>query len=121
VAVFALGTVALPSLARSGFGTEAVSRLQWLRAHYWVGYTIAAFSALHAVLAMTGPLGSSRAYAAGLWIGMGGLALALGQVALGRQLRASRGVARARMRALHVLVLVALVATGGLHIWLEAV
>jgi hypothetical protein len=115
-------TISLPYLVRGrrlapeGWG---LGYLQRLTPHYWIGYTIAGLSVLHATFAMSGPMPDGDAYRTGLWIAAGGLLLAFGQVSLGLRLRSLRGIERLRFRRRHFVTMAALAVVGALHVWLN--
>ena len=122
IVVLAGITVTLPYLVRGrrlapeGWG---VGYLQRLTPHYWIGYTIAGLSVLHATLAMSGPILGGNAYLTGIWIGTAGMLLGFGQVSLGVRLRSLRGEGRLRLRRWHFAAMAALAIVGGLHVWLN--
>ncbi len=87
--------------------------------HYWIGYSIAGLSALHATFAMSGPMPGGDAYRTGLWIAAGGMLLAFGQISLGVRLRSLRGMGRLRLRRWHFGAMGALAVAGALHVWLN--
>jgi hypothetical protein len=122
IAVLATFTVALPYLVRGrrlaphGWGP---GYLQRLRPHYWIGYTIAGLSLLHATFAMSGPMPGGSAYLTGIWIATGGMLLAFGQVGLGLRLRELRGAGRLRLHLWHFGAMAGLVVVGALHLWLN--
>jgi hypothetical protein len=105
IVVLAAITVPLPYLVRGrrlapqGWG---LGYLQRLGPHYWIGYTIAGLTVLHATFAMSGPIRGGGAYLTGLWIATAGLLLAFGQVGLGMRLRELRGTGRLRLRRWHL-------------------
>jgi hypothetical protein len=114
-------TVALPYLVRRGRPPAAY--LARLRPHYWIGFTIAGLSLLHAGLAMSsGAAPGGADWAVGIWVATGALLLVFGQVSLGLGLRSTPGLGdaeRLRRRRLHLLVMVALVAGGLVHVVLN--
>lgn len=122
IAVFAIITIPLPYLVRGrrlapeGWGLRYLQRLT---PHYWIGYTIAGLSVLHATFAMSGPMPSGNAYLTGLWIAAGGMLLAFGQVSLGLRLRSLRGTGRLRLRRWHLAAMAGLAVVGALHVWLN--
>jgi hypothetical protein len=122
IAALVLMTIAIPyavrgrRLAPEGWG---VGYLRRLAPHYWIGYTIAGVSVVHAGLAMSGPVPPGSSYQTGIWIGTGGMLLSFGQVMLGRRLRTLRGRGRLRLRRVHFLVMGGLLTTGALHLWLN--
>lgn len=122
IVVLTAATITLPYIVRGrrlapeGWG---LGYLQRLIPHYWVGYTIAGVSALHATFAMSGPLQVGSTYATGLWIAAGAMLLVFGQVSLGVRLRNLRGQGRLRLRRWHFVGMVAMAATGALHLWLN--
>ena len=122
IVALAVITISLPYLVRGrrlapeGWG---LGYLQRLTPHYWIGYTIAGLSALHATAAMSGPMPGGGAYGTGLWIASGGMLLAFGQVSLGVRLRSRRGMGRLRLRRWHFATMAALAVVGALHVWLN--
>ena len=112
-------TITLPFLLRS--------RLRWagpylerLQPHYWIGFTIAGLSLIHAGLAMSsGPIPSSVNWSVGIWIATGAMLLVFPQVSLGMGLRRPGGADRKRRRRLHLLTMVALVGAGAAHLVLN--
>ncbi len=96
-----------------------MSYLQRLTPHYWVGYTIAGLSLLHAGFAMSAPMPPQGSFGTGIWIATGGMLLVFGQVTLGLRLRELRGSGRLRLRRWHVAVVIGLAAIGALHLWLN--
>jgi hypothetical protein len=122
IAALAAITVPLPYLVRGrrlaprGWGRGFLQRL---RPHYWIGYTIAGLSLLHATFAMAGPMRGGGPYQTGIWIATAGMLLAFGQVGLGRRLRDLRGAGRHRMRRWHFGLMAALAVVGAMHVWLN--
>ncbi len=122
IAVLAVITVSLPYLLRGrrlapqGWG---VGYIQRLIPHYWIGYTIAGLSLLHAGFAMSGPIAPAAGYQLGIWIATGGMLLSFGQVSLGLQLRKLRGEKRLQLRRVHFAVMAGLFAVGALHLALN--
>jgi cytochrome b561 len=120
-ALLVLSTVALPSLARRRRdpGHDAPGAARWLQRHYWIGYTIAGLSVVHAAVALGSPVPARAGYETGVWIATGAMLIAFGQVALGRQLRQRAGRSRTRLHLIHVTTATVLVLAGGVHIWLD--
>jgi hypothetical protein len=122
IVVLALFTIAIPYLVRGrrlapeGWG---VGYLQRLAPHYWIGYTIAGLSALHATFAMSAPIPNGSGFQIGLWFAAGAMLLAFGQVSLGIRLRSLRGTGRLRLRRWHFAGMAGLAVVGGLHVWLN--
>jgi hypothetical protein len=126
-------TIALPYLARRRPGAApparlepAVAYLERLRPHYWIGFTLAGLSLLHAGLAMSSsPTPAGDGWTVGIWVATGGLLLVFGQVSLGLGLRGRPGVPgpigaeRVRRRRLHLLTMALLVAGGLTHVVLN--
>ncbi len=104
-------------LAANGWTTPYLQRM---RPHYWIGVTIGGLSLVHAGLAMSGPMRSSSLYTAGLWIATGSLLLVFAQVMVGMRLVALRGADRLRLRRTHFRIMAGMVATGMVHIVLNA-
>lgn len=115
-------TVSLPYLLRGRLLAPAgwtVPYLERMQPHYWIGFTIAGLGLVHAGFAMSAPLPGGSASFAGLWIATGGMFLAVGQAALGQQLRTLRGKTRLRLRKVHFGTMSALVVIGLVHIALN--
>jgi hypothetical protein len=112
-------TVVLPYLFRRR-GWRGGSYLDRLRPHYWIGFTLAGLSFVHAGLAMSaGTTPGGAGWAIGIWVATGAMLLVLGQVSLGLGLRRPGGDDRRRRRRLHFLTMVGLVAAGLLHVVLN--
>ena len=114
--------IALPYLVRRRPCGGAVAYLERLRPHYWIGFTLAGLSLLHAGLAMSsGPTPGGTDWAVGIWIAMGALLLVFGQVSVGLGLRGPRLDARERLRRrrLHLATTALLVAGGLAHVVLN--
>jgi hypothetical protein len=108
-------TIALPYVLRRR--PEYLARL---RPHYWIGFTLAGLSLLHAGLAMSStPTPGGGDWAAGIWVATGAMLLVFGQVALGAGLRTLHGEARRQRRRLHFAVMALLVAGGLAHVVLN--
>lgn len=113
-------TITLPYLLRR--------RLRWtgpylerLRPHYWIGFTIAGLSLVHAGLAMSsGPIPGGVDWTVGIWVATGATLLVFGQVSLGLGLRRPGGPDRKGRRRLHFLTMTLLVAGGAAHAALNA-
>jgi hypothetical protein len=122
IAALAAVTVFLPYMLRGrrfapqGWG---VGYLQRLTPHYWIGYSIAGLSLLHASFAMAGPMPAGSPFQVGLWVGAGGMLLAFGQVLFGLRLRELRGTGRLRLRRCHFAIMAALALVGALHVLLN--
>ena len=94
--------------------------MERLRPHYWIGFTLAGLSLLHAGLAMSStPTPGGPAWAAGIWVALGALLLVFGQVSIGAGLRTLQGRERRRRRRLHFATMTLLVAAGLAHIVLN--
>jgi hypothetical protein len=119
IAALTAVTITLPYLLRR--------RLQWagpylarLRPHYWIGFTIAGLSLLHAGLAMSsGPTPGGVDWTVGIWIALGAMLLVFGQLSLGLGLRQPGSPERKRRRRLHFLTMALLVGTGAGHLVLN--
>jgi hypothetical protein len=113
--------IALPYALRRGLPPAAY--LERLRPHYWIGFTLAGLSLLHAGFAMSaGATPGGVAWAVGTWVAIGALLLVFGQVSLGLSLRAEPGLSgteRRRRRLLHLLVMAMLVSGGLVHVVLN--
>jgi hypothetical protein len=108
-------TVALPYVLRRRPAYQAR-----LRPHYWIGFTLAGLSLLHAGLAMSStPTPGGGDWAAGIWVATGAMLLVFGQVALGAGLRTLQGEERRRRKRLHFAVMTLLVAGGLVHVVLN--
>jgi cytochrome b561 len=115
VAVLTGVTITLPYLLRR--------RLRWagpylerLRPHYWIGFTIAGLSLIHAGLAMSsGPIPGGVDWTVGIWVATGAMLLVFGQLSLGLGLSRPVAPERKRRRRLHFLTMTLLVAGGGAH------
>lgn len=115
-------TVSAPYVVRRRFPAPA-AYLERLRPHYWIGFTLAGLSLLHAGLAMSsGPTPGGAGWTVGIWVATGALLLVFGQVSLGAGLARTRGLSppeRRRRRRLHLLTMAVLVAAGLAHIALN--
>ena len=112
-------TVCLPYLLRRRL-RPAGARVERLRPHYWIGFTLAGLSLLHAGLAMSsGPTPGDARWTAGIWLAAGAMLLVFGQVSLGVGLRRLRGAERRRRRRLHFMTMTLLVAAGLAHVVLN--
>jgi hypothetical protein len=110
-------TISIPYLLRRRRGPAILERL---RPHYWIGFTLAGLSLLHAGLAMSSiPTPGGAGWAAGIWVAFGALLLVFGQVSIGAGLRTLRGAERRRRRRLHFATMTVLVAAGLAHIVLN--
>src|SRR5215467_8055517 len=90
--------IALPYVLRRPRAPAAVY-LERLRPHYWIGFTLAGLSLLHAGLAMSsGPTPGGTDWTVGIWIATGALLLVFGQVSLGLGLRGPSLGTRERLR-----------------------
>ena len=119
IAALTLLTIALPYLLRR--------RLQWvgsylerLRPHYWIGFTIAGLSLVHAGLAMSsGPTPGGVDWSVGIWIATGAMLLVFPQIQLGLGLRQATTPERKRRRRLHFLTMALLVGAAAGHVLLN--
>jgi cytochrome b561 len=119
IAALTVVTVTLPYLLRR--------RLQWagpylerLQPHYWIGFTIAGLSLIHAGLAMSsGPIPGSVDWSVGIWVAAGAMLLVFPQVSLGIGLRQAASPERKRRRRLHLLTMTLLVCAGVAHLLLN--
>jgi hypothetical protein len=108
-------TIALPYVLR-----RRPAFLERLRAHYWIGFTLAGLSLVHAGLAMSStPTPGGGDWSAGIWLASGALLLVFGQVSIGYGLRSLRGAERRRRRRLHFATMTVLVAAGLAHVVLN--
>jgi hypothetical protein len=112
-------TITIPYLLRRRL-TWAGTYLERLRPHYWIGFTIAGLSLVHAGLAMSsGPTPGGVAWTVGIWIATGALLLVFGQLSLGLGLRRPAGPDRKRRRRLHFLTMALLAGAGAGHVLLN--
>jgi len=119
IAALTAVTITLPYLLRR--------RLQWagpylerLQPHYWIGFTIAGLSLLHAGLAMSsGPTPGGVGWTVGIWIALGAMLLVFGQLSLGLGLRQPGSPERRRRRRLHFLTMALLIGAGAGHLVLN--
>jgi hypothetical protein len=119
VAALTAVTISLPYLLRRRL-RWAGTYLERLRPHYWIGFTIAGLSLLHAGLAMSsGPTPGGVPWTVGIWIATGALLLVFGQLSLGLGLRRPGGSDRKRRRRLHFLTMALLVGAGAGHVALN--
>ena len=93
-----------------------VPYLRRLWPHFWVAYAIAALSVLHVGMVM-GAMG--RANVAGIWAATVALLLMVLEIVVGLSLREERTAARRPMRRFHFWVMVAFVASLGVHLLLN--
>ncbi|HXM54035.1 MAG TPA: hypothetical protein VOB72_01500 [Candidatus Dormibacteraeota bacterium] len=108
-------TVGLPYVLR-----RRPAYLARLTPHYWIGFTLAGLSLLHAGLAMSStPTPGGGDWAAGIWVATGAMLLVFGQVVLGAGLRTLHGAERRQRRRLHFAVMTLLVAAGLVHVVLN--
>ncbi|HEX2646496.1 MAG TPA: hypothetical protein VHO95_04655 [Candidatus Dormibacteraeota bacterium] len=103
-------------LAANGWNVPYLERI---RPHYWIGVTVAGLSLVHAGLAMSMAVRFDPLSTAGLWVGTGGMLIAFAQAMVGMRMRTLRGAERVRLRRLHFRFMLALVATGVIHIVLN--
>jgi hypothetical protein len=112
-------TISLPFLLRRRL-RWASTYLERLRPHYWIGFTIAGLSLVHAGLAMSsGPAPGGVSWTVGIWVATGALLLVFGQLSLGLGLRQPGGADRKRRRRLHLVTMALLVAAGAGHVVLN--
>lgn len=120
IAALTCATVALPYLLRRRATSVDAWYLQRLRPHYWIGFTIAGLTLIHAGLAMSaGPTPGGAGWAVGIWVATGAMLLVFGQLSLGLGLRQAACPERRRRRRLHFLTMTLLVAAGLVHIVLN--
>ena len=122
IAVLAVITIVLPYLLRGRrLAPEgwSLGYLQRMTPHYWIGYTIAGLSLLHASFAMSAPMPSGGTAVTGIWVGTGGMLLIFGQLMLGMRLRELRGTGRLQLRRWHFATVIALALVGALHVGLN--
>lgn len=111
-------TVVLPYALRRRRSARAF--LERLRPHYWIGFTIAGLSLLHAGLAMSsGPTPGGVGWTVGIWIALGAMLLVFGQLSLGLGLRQPGSPERRRRRRLHFLTMALLIGAGAGHLVLN--
>jgi hypothetical protein len=119
IALLTAVTVTLPFVLRRRLRWVG-SYLERLAPHYWIGFTIAGMSLVHAGLAMSsGPIPSSVNWSVGIWIATGGMLLVFPQVSMGMGLRRPGGADRKRRRRLHLATMAVLVAAGAGHLALN--
>ena len=119
IAVLTAVTVVLPFVLRRRLRWVG-SYLERLQPHYWIGFTIAGLSMIHAGLAMSsGPIPDSVNWSVGIWIATGGMLLVFPQVSMGMGLRKPGGPDRKRRRLLHLGTMVVLVVAGAGHLLLN--
>ena len=119
IAALTAVTVVLPFVLRRRLRWVG-SYLERMQPHYWIGFTIAGLSLLHAGLAMSsGPIPSSVNWSVGIWIATGGMLLVFPQVSMGMGLRKPGGPDRKRRRLLHLGTMVVLVVAGAGHLLLN--
>ncbi|HLX07661.1 MAG TPA: hypothetical protein VKY89_07335 [Thermoanaerobaculia bacterium] len=88
--------------------------------HYWLGYAIAALALVHGMASMTRGI-AGRAHPLGLQLASLALLAALGEVAIGLQLRRQRTPwSRAAVRRVHFWVMALLVALVAAHVALDS-
>jgi hypothetical protein len=114
--------IALPFLLRRGKTGRGDQRplVQRLRAHYWLGYALAALAVLHAWIA-TGTGLALQANTTGVYLATGALFLVVAQVVLGLLLREPSLRRRTVMRRRHFWVMVGIVSLALGHIALNSV
>jgi len=112
-------TVVLPYALRRRRSARAF--LERLRPHYWIGFTLAGLSLVHAGLSMSSaPVPGGLDWAVGIWVATGAMLLVFGQLSLGLGLRKTPdGLDRQRRRRLHFLTMTLLVAAGAAHVALN--
>lgn len=115
IAVLTGVTVAIPYLLR-----RRPAFFERLRAHYWIGFTLAGLSLVHAGLAVSStPTPGGGDWSAGIWVAVGAMFLVFGQVSIGLGLRTLRGAERRRRRRIHFATMTVLVAAGLTHVVLN--
>lgn len=119
IAALTAVTVTLPFLLRRRL-RWAGSYLERLRPHYWIGFTIAGLSLVHAGLAMSsGPTPGGVEWTVGIWIATGAMLLVFPQLQLGLGLRQPASPERKRRRRLHLMTMALLVTAGAGHVVLN--
>jgi len=119
IAALTVLTVTLPYLLRRRL-PWAGTYLERLRPHYWIGFTIAGLSLVHAGLAMSsGPTPGGADWTVGIWVATGAMLLVFGQLSVGLGLRQPGAPERKRRRRLHFLVMALLVGAGAGHVLLN--
>jgi hypothetical protein len=115
--------VPLPYLLRGkAFRTAGVRAgpfLERMRPHYWIGFTIAALTLLHAVVPMSTGL-MRGANLTGVYLATGALFLVFIQVFLGINLRNPKLPDRRMVRHWHFWVMAAMAILGLIHVWLNS-
>ena len=125
--VMTAATVSVPFLLRRQFrGAQLRVKLQKGRTflkhmwpHYWLGYAIAAFTLVHAILALGSGAGAG-VNILGLLLASAALFLVFFQVLLGLNLRNPRLPSRRALRRLHFILMVSIVVLGLSHILLDS-
>src|SRR5215468_7147994 len=114
-------TVALPYLVRRRAAAGNGSYLDRLRPHYWIGFTLAGLSLVHAGLSMSAaPVPGGADWAVGIWVATGAVLLVFGQLSIGLGLRRPGvGPDRRRRLRLHFVTMTLLVAAGLAHVVLN--
>jgi hypothetical protein len=123
----AAATITLPYLLRRRsfgrtlrlLGAQAGPFLRRMQLHYWLGYFITGVTLAHAFVSMGAGLARNTSVL-GLYLATGALFLLIGQVALGRQLRAPSMPCRREMRRLHFWTMFAIVTLAAGHIALNS-
>lgn len=96
---------------------ETVSRL---RLHFWAAYALAPLCLVHSWPAMSEGW-IRKAAGTGLNMASGAFLLIVAQVGLGLLLRSARGRERLRLRRIHLLAMIAVVALSGGHVAFNSV
>ena len=125
--VMTAATLSVPFLLRRQFrGAQLRVKLQKGRTflkrmwpHYWLGYSIAAFTLIHAILALGSGAGAG-VNILGLLLASAALFLVFFQVLLGLNLRNPRLPSRRALRRLHFILMVSIVVLGLSHILLDS-
>jgi hypothetical protein len=119
IAALTVLTITLPYVLKRRL-RWAGSYLERMQPHYWIGFTIAGLSLIHAGLAMSsGPIPSSVSWSVGIWVATGAMLLVFPQVSLGMGLRQPASPERKRRRRLHLLTMALLVCAGIAHVLLN--
>lgn len=117
-----LFTLILPYVQRRPMhrgDAQAVTAWQRMKLHYWIGYTVLALTVLHMYVSMGAGL-AHRTSTLGLDLATLGLLLILIQVVLGMSLRSASATGWLRLRRMHFVIMVGIVAIVLVHLFLNS-